>query len=611
MRRRVASSLAWLAALALGCADPVSSAEVATRPGAPSVASSAHTATAPAPGSSSADAPDPPPPPPPTPPVRLAMGGAEAVRGEHGVVTTVEANATRAAAQVLERGGNAVDAAVAAAYVLAVTHPSAGNLGGGGFMLVRLASGQTAAIDFREIGAASITTAKVIAEVEAGGAGWASTAVPGTVAGLGLAAARFGTRPVSELVEPAVRLAKNGHRLSPRAAQSLRGQWSKLKLDREARLIFGKDGGKEPKEAGDRIRQPDLAKTLAKIGKEGDAGFYQGSVAEAVDAAMKANGGDVTKADLAAYRPKVREPLRITYRGFTVETMPPPSMGGVAIAETLSLLERLDAHAAPADSARAYHLFLEAAKRAYADRRSVGVDPDFLTDDAPWPTVADVLRGRHLLSRPVSLERATPAAELSPELAGGPKESPETTHLSVVDAEGNAVSCTVTLSASFGAKVVVPGTGVLLSNAAGAFSPKGPNEAAPHKRMASSMSPTIVSRDGRAMIVVGSPGGDTIPNVVTQVLVNLIDRGMTVDAAVKRGRVHHQLSPDSIRVEIGNEPPAEVKKGLLALGHQIVPSPLPLGDVKVIVVDEATGAAYAFADRREGGLALAAAKKNK
>jgi gamma-glutamyltranspeptidase/glutathione hydrolase len=364
-------------------------------------------------------------------------------------------------------------------------------------------------------------------------------------------------------------------------------------------------------EAGDKVVQAELAKTLEAIAKNGAAGFYDGPVAAAIEAAMKKNGGDVTKADLAAYRAKVREPLKFSYRGFTIETMPPPSMGGIAIAETLLLMERLGAHEAPRDSARAYHLFVESAKRAYADRRNVGADPDFYGDRVAANAPLALLTGSHLLSRPLDDRRATAIKDLAPELVEAPKESPETTHLSVVDADGNAVSCTVTLSASFGAKVIPPGTGVLFSNALGAFSPSGPNDAAPGKRMASSMSPTIVSRDEKTLVVVGSPGGDTIPNIVSQVLRNLIDYRMTIDAAIKRGRVHHQLAPDAIRTELGSEPPDTVKKSLGEMGHVVTPSFIPLGDVKAILIDEKTGVAYGFADRREGGVALPASKPKK
>ncbi len=607
MRRAVALTLMGLFA----CSDPGPSPVVPPGPVAtstPSSASPSAAATASASGSAVQAFVEPPAPPAPNPPIELKMGGGEAVKGESGIATTVEPNATKAAVEVLDKGGNAVDAAVAAAYALAVTHPSAGNLGGGGFMLVRMKSGESVAIDFREAGPTGATTEKVVAEVDAGGVGWASTAVPGTVAGLNHARDRFGKKPLGELLAPAIRLAKKGHKLSPRAAQSLTAQWPKLKADPAARAVFGKAKGKQPHEAGDKIVQRDLAKTLEAIAKDGDAGFYAGAFADAVDAAMKKNGGLVTKADLAAYRVKERTPLRFSYRGFTIETMPPPSMGGVAIAETLSLMERLGAHDAPADSARAYHLFVESARRAYVDRRTVGADPDFYADRVKPDATAALLTGLHLLSRPVDPAKATPLADLAPELAQIAKESPETTHLSVVDAEGNAVSLTVTLSASFGAKVIVPGTGVLLSNALGAFSPRGPNDAAPGKRMASSMSPTIVSRDGKTRIVIGSPGGDTIPNVISQVLRNLIDYRMTVDAAVKRGRVHHQLVPDEVRTERGNDFGDTIKKELTGWGHKIAPSPIPLGDVKAIVLDDETGVAYGFADRREGGLALAAGK---
>jgi gamma-glutamyltranspeptidase/glutathione hydrolase len=605
MRRAGFAAVALVVALS-ACSDPGPTPAVAPGPAVETAAASGPAAVASS--ATAAPAVEPPPPPPPNPPIELASGGPEAVEGQYGMVTTVEPNATRAAVAMLERGGNAVDAAVAAAYALAVTHPSAGNIGGGGFMIVRLKTGETYAIDFREVGPTGSTTEKVIAEVEAGGAGWASTAVPGTVAGLNLARDRFGRLPLDKLLEPSIKLAKKGHKLSQRAALSLKAQWPKLKGDPSARAIFGRAKGKEPLEAGDRVVQRELGTTLEAIAKSDSEGFYQGKVAEAIDAAMKKNGGLVTAVDLAAYKAKVREPLTFSYRGFTIQTMPPPSMGGVAIAETLVLLERLGAHDAPRDSGRAYHLFVESAKRAYADRRTVGADPDFYGDRVKPDAPVALLTGLHVLSRPIDPTKATPIATLAPELVAAPKESPETTHLSVVDAEGNAVSCTVTLSASFGAKVIVPGTGVLLSNALGGFSPAGPNDAAPGKRMASSMSPTIVSRGDKTLIVIGSPGGDTIPNVVTQVLRNLIDYRLTVDAAVKRGRVHHQLAPDAIRTEKGSEPPEAAKKELVTNGHVVEPSHIPLGDVKVIVIDEKTGKQYGFADRREGGLALAAGK---
>jgi gamma-glutamyltranspeptidase/glutathione hydrolase len=280
-------------------------------------------------------------------------------------------------------------------------------------------------------------------------------------------------------------------------------------------------------------------------------------------------------------------------------------MGGIAVAETLLQLERLEAYKEPADSAKSLHLFIEAAKRSYADRRSVGADPDFYGDKVPAGAVDRLLSGGYLTTRKPLIDRAraTPSKEFS--LDSKPKESPETTHFSVLDRDGNAVSCTYTLSAAFGAKIVVPGTGVMFSNSLGAFSPEAPNDAAPGKHMASSMSPTIVSRNGQVEIVVGSPGGDTIPNTVSQVLINLIDYKMPVDEAVKRPRVHHQLLPDEVRTEAARQFPEPIRKELEKLGHKLVPSPASLGDAKVIVRDPKTGKAWGFSDQREGGPALA------
>ncbi|MFO0550375.1 MAG: gamma-glutamyltransferase [Polyangiaceae bacterium] len=504
--------------------------------------------------------------------------------------------------KVLEDGGNAIDAAVATAYALAVTHPSAGNLGGGGFMIVRLKTGETYAIDFRETAPAAATTKKVVDEIKAGAFGWASVAIPGTVAGLDLAREKFGTKPLADLLAPAIKLAKKGHKVTARAAMSLKAQWSSLEKDPAARAIWGKKKG--PLKAGDKVVQADLAKTLEAIAEKGDAGFYDGPVADLIDAAMKKNGGDVTKDELKTYKAKLREPLRFSYRGFTIDTMPPPSMGGVAVAETLLQLERAGASDAPLDSTRFFHLFVEAAKRSYADRRIVGADPDFYGDKVSPGALERLLGARYLVYREPKIDpdKATPATAF--EAASDHKESPETTHFSVVDAEGNAVSCTVTLSASFGSKVMAPGTGFFFSNALGAFSETGSNEVAPHKRMASSMSPTVLSRDGKVEAVVGSPGGDTIPNTVAQVIRNLVDYHMTVDEAVLHGRVHHQLLPDVIRYEVGRDPPANVIKELEKLGHKLEGNAIPLGDAKIIVRDPATGEAWGFADPREGGLAL-------
>jgi gamma-glutamyltranspeptidase / glutathione hydrolase len=546
---------------------------------------------------------------PPSPPIALATGGKRAVHGKAGLVTSVEAHASRAGADVLGRGGNAVDAAVAVAYVLAVTHPSAGNIGGGGFMLVRMASGEAHAIDFRETAPKAATTEKMMAMIDSGAIGYASTAVPGTVAGLELARAKLGTLPLADLMAPAIQLAKKGHPLGKRQALALAWQWEKLKRDAAARSIFGRGhkGAGGPLGEGQRLVQKDLAATLERIAREGPADFYRGETAKRIARAMKDHGGDVTLDDLAAYEPKLREPLRFTYRGFTIETMPPPSMGGIAIAQTLMTLERLRSFEAPVGSAQALHLFVEAAKRSYAERRAVGADPDFYPKDMPPDALSRMLSTTHLMGEraPIDPTRATPPEKIAALPAELP-ESPETTHFSIVDRQGNAVSCTVTQSAGYGSKVVIPDTGVLLSNALGAFSETGVNAVEPGKRMASSMAPTLASRGGRVELVLGSPGGDTIPNVVAKVTENLIDGGMTVDRAVLAPRLHHQWLPDRIRTETSFPLPSAVVADLQRMGHEVVASPTPLGDANIIVVDPDTHAAWGFADPREGGLAAPA-----
>ncbi|MEZ4313416.1 MAG: gamma-glutamyltransferase [Polyangiaceae bacterium] len=542
-----------------------------------------------------------PPPPPPDPPIELTAGGKNAVRGTGGLVTTVEENATRIGVAVLKKGGNAIDAAVAVTYALAVTHPSAGNIGGGGFMIVRLKTGEVHALDFREIAPDNVTTEKVLKEIADGAEGYPSAAVPGTVAGMSLALEKWGTRPLDELVAPAIDLAKS-HKLGARQALVLGWNWSKLKRDPVARAIWGK--GKEPLSQGARVRQPDLAKSLALIAKDGPKAFYEGAIADAIDAAMKKNGGYVRKDDLKAYSAKVRAPLRFSYRGFTVDTMPPPSMGGVALAEIMLSLERLHAEKAPAGSGESLHLFVEAARRAYVDRRLVGADPGFQSTDL-LAQMTSLLSGEHLETRTPAIDRekATPSAELPNGAVAGAAESPQTTHFSIIDADGNAVSCTTTLSAAFGSKVVIPGTGILLANSLGAFSEKGVNTVAKGKRPASSMSPAIVTQGGRVRLVLGSPGGDTIPNTVAQVLRNAVDYGMTIDAAAASPRIHHQFLPDQIRVEKLNQPPKAALADLENRGHKLRLEPIPIGHANVILVDK-DGVFWGYADVREGGRAL-------
>jgi gamma-glutamyltranspeptidase/glutathione hydrolase len=475
-------------------------------------------------------------------------------------------------------------------------------------MIVRLANGETHAIDFREAAPLGATAEKNKAMLDAGGFGYASAAVPGTVAGMTFALERFGTRPLAELVAPAIALARKGHALGARQALVLKWSWERLRRDPAARAVWGR--GKDPLAEGERVRQPDLAKTLEAIGRDGRAGFYEGWVASAIDKAMRAHGGLVTVADLKGYEAREREPLRFSYRGFDVATMPPPSMGGIAFAQMMLTLERQHAWEAPVDSGLGLHLFVEASRRAYAERRLVGADPAALEPDGGKALLAKLLGGEHLETRapPIDRDHATPSASIVVDADELTHESPETTHFSIVDATGNAVSCTYTQSASFGSKVMVPGTGVLFNNAMGAFSPTGPNALAPGKRMASSMTPSIASEGGKLALVFGSPGGDTIPSTVAQVFRNVVDGGMTIDEAVAHPRLLHVFMPDRVRTERGNAVAKDLVAELEKRGHVVHPEPSALGDANSILVDVATGVAWGATDPREGGRAEGVAK---
>jgi gamma-glutamyltranspeptidase/glutathione hydrolase len=537
---------------------------------------------------------------PPAPVPGLVAGGAGSTRGSFGMVVSVELQATQVGVRMLEMGGNAVDAAVATAYALAVTHPSAGNLGGGGFMLIARRGQPIVAVDFRERAPSRTTLERFVSMLSGGAKGPAASAVPGTVAGLNLAEQRFGLLPLDQVILPAVELARRGHRLGPRQAKVLEQAWSDLRHDEAARRIFG--AAKGPLPEGATLVQKDLANTLEAIAHEGDAGFYAGPTALRIQAAM-GRAGLIAAGDLSEYRAVVREPLRFSFHGFDVATMPPPSSGGLAVAQIASLLEQLGAERTPAGSADDLHLFVEASKRVHARRRFELVDPD----SDPLGMSASALSqrltpaGLAALTPPIDMARATAAAEVYAIPRGLPPELPHTTHLSVVDALGNAVSCTVTLSSSFGARYVAAGTGVVMNNSLAAFSGSGLNVPKPGRRMLSSMSPTLVSRQGDVVAVLGSPGGDTIPSTVVQVLRHLVDHGMSIDLAVEAPRVHHGFTPDALRFESSRPIDPSVLEELVARGHRLAAS-TPMGDANNIVVVD--GVAYGRADSREGGLAL-------
>ena len=528
-----------------------------------------------------------------------AQGGPRAVRAEFGAVTSVEAHATRAGIAMLEQGGNAVDAAVAVAYALAVTHPSAGNLGGGGFMLVRPPGGPTSALDFRESAPLGLTRERFDAMQRAGGMGPASVGIPGSVAGLELAHDRFGRLPRATVLAPAIDLAR-GHTLGAHQAALLAGSFRALALDPAARAIFGK--GKKPLLAGERLVQRDLAATLQRIADQGRNGFYAGPTASALTGLAR---GLISSADLAAYQAKWRDPLRFEYHGLTVEVMPLPSAGGVAVTQMLLMLQALHAEALPHDSGAELHLFIEAARRAQAERRYGVVDPDALD-----PAIAAQKRARWLdpnawlTPSPIDPEHATPSAQLRPPPGEAARESEHTTHFSVIDAEGMVVSCTTTLSASYGAKLVLPGTGVVLNNSVASFAASGDNQPVGGRRTVSSMTPTLVLEGDATVLALGTPGGDTIPNTVVQVLRHIVDHGESLSAAVDAPRLHHGFLPDQVRYEPRNAPPAASLRELTRRGHKLKPAGAAIGDANELLIQGKL--AWAYADPREFGLALAA-----
>lgn len=530
--------------------------------------------------------------------VVIRGGGKRAVRGTHGLVASGEAQATRVGVSILQQGGNAVDAAVAVAYALAVTLPSAGNLGGGGFMLVAPPGGKPVAIDFRETAPASLTRSGFDRMIEAGGMGPVSVGVPGTVAGLELAHERFGRLPRAQVLEPAVRLAQR-HRIGTREGLTLSWNWSHLAKDPASRSTFGANG--RPKPNGTLLERADLARTLQGISDQGRDGFYRG---EAGAALVRRLGGAISATDLAGYQAKVRDPLCVRYRGLDVCSAPPPSGGGVVLVESLLVIQSYGAR--DPGTTRDLHLFLEVSRRAQADRQFYVVDPDALPAAAyrervrQWTTLEEITRRW----APIALDRASTSASVDPLAGAGAAEPEHTTHLSVLDGGGMAVSCTVTLSAGFGAKIMVPGTGILLNNAVASFSQRGENLPAPGRRTISSMAPTLVSERGAPVLVLGTPGGNTIPGTIVQVLRNVVDRGMTIDEAVEAPRVHHRFVPDEVRSERRRPLAPRTRQELVRLGHRLSDITTPIGDANCILV--ADGVAWGYADSREGGLALAA-----
>jgi gamma-glutamyltranspeptidase/glutathione hydrolase len=510
------------------------------------------------------------------------------------MVVSVHELASQAGLEMLRRGGNAVDAAVATGLALAVVYPSAGNLGGGGFMLIRLADGREAAIDYREAAPAAATRhmyldakGDLLSGPGSSTLGWRASGVPGTVAGFARALEKYGSGRLSwtDVLEPARRLAADGHVVTAFNAGRFRFRADTLAPFPDSKRIFLKDGAFL--QAGEHWRQPELAATLQRLQQDGPREFYEGETARLIANAMAGHGGTITLADLRKYQPVERVPVRGKYRGYEIVTMPPPSSGGVLLLQMLTMLEPFDLAALGHNSSALCHLLVEVMRRSYRDRSDFFGDPDFVA-----VPVAGLLDPAYLAERMKSFDpaRATPSAlvprgkprgwEAIAALDSPRPESPETTHYSVVDAAGNAVANTTTLSTSFGSGVTIPGTGVLMNNEMDDFTAKAgapnffgliqgaANVIQPGKRPLSAMTPTIVLKDSQLFLVTGAPGGSTIPNALLQVISNVIDHRMPVGLAVEAPRIHHQWMPDVIN----HDPFAlakDVADALQAKGHQL------------------------------------------
>ncbi len=534
------------------------------------------------------------------------------VKARHGMVVSAEPLAARAGLKVLERGGNAVDAAVTVGFVLAVTRPRAGNLAGGGFMLVHLAeAGETIAIDYRETAPAEAHRDMFLdtdgnVDEHLSRYSHRAAGVPGTVAGLALALEKYGTISLKEALAPAIRLAEEGFPASREMCAGIIEYSEYLRRWPVTRKTFFRADGSAHR-PGDLFKQPDLARTLKILARDGAAGFYRGEVAALITAEMKRHGGLISAADLRAYRPVVREAVRGTYRGLDVHAMPPPSSGGVHLLQMLNIIERHDLGKAGHNSAAAIHVMAEAMRRAYADRSKHLGDPDVVTLPLDWLISKSYARQLYGTIDPA---RATTSKTVFPGTAPR-EESPDTTHFSVVDRHGNAVANTYTLNLPFGSCITVAGGGFLLNNEMDDFSasPNVPNyfglvggEAnaiSPGKRMLSSMVPVIVLRNGKPFLVTGSRGGSMIITTVLQVLLNVVDHGMNIQEAVNAPRIHHQWLPDELRIEEGFSP--DTVRLLQAKGHEVVVKDA-MGTAASIMVDSESGFLHGAADPRKEGL---------
>jgi gamma-glutamyltranspeptidase / glutathione hydrolase len=535
------------------------------------------------------------------------------VYGTQGMVATQEELATGAGLGMLQKGGNAVDAAATIAFALAVTLPQAGNLGGGGFMVIFDAdTGETVAIDYREMSGAAAFRDMYLdeqgeADPEKSRYSGLAVGVPGTVAGMALALEKFGTISLAEALEPAIALAEQGITVTPGLAQSLKGSSEELQKWPSSAKIFFKDGG-EPYQPGEILVQADLADSMKLIASDGPAAFYEGPIGERIVAEVSRAGGNLSIDDFAAYEAVLREPVRGTYRGFDVVSMPPPSSGGVHIIQILNTLEGAPIGELGPNSAATIHQMAEAMKYAYADRSEYLGDPDFV--DVPIDELTSKEYAKAIRAK-IDPDHVTAAADIKPgNLA--PYESPNTTHFSVVDKDGNAVANTYTINLSYGTGLVAEGTGILLNNELDDFSAKpgvpnafgliggDANAVEPRKRPLSSMSPTLVLEQGRPFLVTGSPGGSRIITTTLQIIMNVIDHDMNIAEATEAPRIHHQWLPDELRIEEGISP--DTVRLLEAQGYMVDVNDV-MGSTQSIMITE-DGLFGSSDPRRAGALTL-------
>jgi gamma-glutamyltranspeptidase / glutathione hydrolase len=563
---------------------------------------------------------------------RRASASTQPVHAQHGIVVSAQELASRTGVEIMQAGGNAVDAAVATGFALAVVHPAAGNIGGGGFMLIRMADGKTHFLDYREKAPAAATRDMYLdaqGNVIEGASeyGYKAIGVPGSVAGMVYAERKYGQLTLQQVMAPAIRLAREGYPLSWQEARDLHDKY--LSQFAESRRIFQRDGNYY--QTGEMFRQPDLARTLERIAAKPDD-FYHGALARELAAAMRKGGGLITANDLAHYEVKEREPIRGTYRGYEVISAPPPSSGGTVLVESLNILEGYDLGKLSDRSAESIHFTTEAFRRAFFDRAEFLGDPDFaklpvaqLIDKkyaAAWRESIDDAKATAstALKRPAIFSELEQYAETHPQPLGN-HESQHTTHYSVVDAEGNAVAVTTTINDWFGSRVTADGLGFLMNDEMDDFSAKpgapnsdgliqgAANAIGPGKRPLSSMTPTIVVHDGKTFLVLGSPGSSKIITTVANVLMGVVDYGMNIQEAVDAPRFHNQWLPDVLNVEQWFSP--DTVQRLQKMGYNVEfglhdgadVSPY-WSDAECIAVDPRTGERLGASDYRENGKAI-------